>query len=77
MEPIYSQKFTVTDVNVDCFGRLKTSMILCFAQEVAGHHFANLAMDYDTMLSRGLFWAITRHKVQITRLPRIGARASI
>ena len=72
MEPIYSQKFTVTDVNVDCFGRLKTSMILYFAQEVAGHHFADLAMDYDTMLSRGLFWAITRHKVQITRLPRIG-----
>ena len=72
MEPIYSQNFTLTDVHVDCFGRLKTSMILYFAQEVAGNHFSRLAMDYDAMLQRRLFWAITRHKVQITRLPRHG-----
>ena len=69
MEPIYSQTFEISDVNVDCFGRLKTSMILYFAQEVAGHHFAQLSMDYDTMLQRGLFWAVTRHKVQVSRLP--------
>ena len=72
MEPIYSQNFTLSDVHVDCFGRLKTSMILYFAQEVAGNHFSRLAMDYDAMLQRRLFWAITRHKVQITRLPRHG-----
>ena len=72
MEPIYSQSFTLSDVHVDCFGRLKTSMILYFAQEVAGNHFARLAMDYDAMLSQGLFWAITRHKVQVSRLPRHG-----
>ena len=72
MEPIYSQSFTLSDVHVNCFGRLKTSMILYLAQEVAGKHFEKLAMDYDTMLSQGLFWAITRHKVQITRLPRHG-----
>ena len=72
MNPIYSQNFHITDANVDCFGRLKTSMILYFAQEVAGYHFAQLSMDYDTMLSRGLFWAVTRHKVQISRLPHRG-----
>ena len=72
MEPIYSQNFTLSDIHVDCFGRLKTSMILYFAQEVAGNHFSRLAMDYDAMLQRRLFWAITRHKVQITRLPRHG-----
>lgn len=72
MEPIYSQSFTLSDVHVDCFGRLKTSMILYLAQEVAGHHFEKLAMSYDAMTRRGLFWAITRHKVQITRLPRHG-----
>lgn len=72
MEPIYSQNFTISDVHVNCFGYLKTSMILYFAQEVAGKHFERLAMDYDTMVERGLFWAITRHKVQISRLPRHG-----
>ena len=72
MEPIYSQTFTLSDVHVNCFGLLKTSMILSLAQEVAGNHFTRLAMDYDTMLSQGLFWAITRHKVQVTRLPHHG-----
>ena len=69
MEPIYQQDFEITDVYVDCCGRLKSSMILYFAQEVAGHHFAELAMDYETLAQRRLFWAVTRHRVQITRLP--------
>ena len=77
MQPIYSQSFTLSDVHVDCFGRLKTSMILYFAQEVAGKHFEELAMDYDAMLTQGLFWAITRHKVQVTRLPRHGEKVRI
>ena len=72
MEPIFSQNFTLSDVHVNCFGRLKTSMILYFAQEVAGNHFARLSMDYDALEQQGLFWAITRHKVQVTRLPRHG-----
>ena len=72
MEPIYSQNFTISDVHVNCFGYLKTSMILYFAQEVAGIHFEQLSMDYDALAQRGLFRAITRHKVQVTRLPRHG-----
>ncbi len=72
MEPIYQQDFEITDVYVDCYGRLKSSMILYFAQEVAGHHFTELAMDYDSLARRRLFWAVTRHRVQITRLPMRG-----
>ena len=72
MEPIYEQKFEITDVYVDCCGRLKPSMILYFAQEVAGNHFSRLAMNYEALAERGLFWAVTRHRVQITRLPMRG-----
>ena len=72
MEPIYHQDFEITDVYVDCHGRLKSSMILYFAQEVAGNHFTELAMDYDALAQRGLFWAITRNRVQITRMPLRG-----
>ena len=72
MKPIYTQEFTITDVFVDCYGRLKNSMILYLAQEVAGKHFTELAMDYDTLASRRLFWAVTRHRVQVTRMPRVG-----
>ena len=72
MEPIYQQEFTIEAVHVDRYGRLKPSMLLYFAQEVAGFHFAKLSMDYDALATRGMFWAVTRHKVQITRLPVIG-----
>ncbi len=77
MEPIYQQDFEITDSYVDRFGRLKPSSILYFAQEVAGDHFALLSMDYDSLYRRGLFWAVTRHRVQITRLPVRGERIHI
>ena len=72
MEPVYSQSFKITDLHVDCCGRLLPSKILFLMQEVAGNHFAELSMDYDALAERGLFWAITRNKVQITRLPMRG-----
>ena len=70
MEPIYRQKFHIDPVAVDCFGRLKPSMLLLYAQEVAGHHSDLLSFTYDALASRGLFWAIIRNRVSITHLPR-------
>lgn len=72
MEPIYQQDFEITDAYVDRYGRLKPSTILYFAQEVAGAHFSELAMDYEALAQRHMFWAVTRHKVQITRMPMRG-----
>lgn len=72
MKPIYTHHFEITDNTVDCYGRLKTSMILYFAQEIAGKHCMELSVDYDTLAQRRLFWAVTRHKVQISRLPQRG-----
>lgn len=72
MEPIYQQTFTITDNCVDCFGRLKNSSLLYFAQEVAGRHFSEISMDYEALARKGMFWAIIRQKVQITRMPTRG-----
>ena len=72
MEPIYSQEFTVTDNCIDCFGRLKPSQILYFMQEVAGRHFDNISMDYDTLAAKDMIWAIIRQKVQVSRVPLRG-----
>ena len=72
MESIYTQNFHVTDNCVDRFGRLKLSTLLYFAQEVAGRHFDRIAMTYDQLAARGMFWAIIRQRVQITRLPQSG-----
>ena len=77
MEPIYRQTFTLDDRNVDCFGRLKLSSLLFFAQEVAGLHSDLLGADYQTLSTLRLFWAVTRHRVQITRLPIRGETITV
>lgn len=69
MEPIYVQNFTISDAFVDCYGRMKPSMLLYIAQEMGGRHCELMKVDYDTLASRQLFWAVTRHRVQITRMP--------
>ena len=69
MEPIFVQNFEITDIAVDCYGRMKPSMILFLAQEVAGRHCNLLNVDYDTLAAKRMFWAVTRHRVQITRMP--------
>ena len=73
MEPIYTREFEVTDLVSDCFGALKPSAILYFVQEVAGQHFNRMALNPD-LERKGLFWAIIRHRVEITRMPRRGER---
>jgi medium-chain acyl-[acyl-carrier-protein] hydrolase len=72
MGPLYVQNFEITDNMVDCYGRLKTSNILFIAQEIAGKHCNLLQVDYETLAQKRMFWAVTRHKVQVTRLPRRG-----
>ena len=72
MEPLYSQNFEITDHFVDCFGRMTPASILMLIQEVAGRHCVALSVDYDTLARRGMFWAVTRHRVQIERMPLLG-----
>lgn len=72
MEPIFQKDFEITDICVDRYGRLKPSMVLWFAQEVAGMHCNELALGYEALARRRLFWAVTRHRVQITRMPSRG-----
>ncbi len=72
MEPIYRKEFTVTPAQADCFGRLKPSGVLYFAQEAAGGHCKLLGVDWDTLMQRQLFWAVLRYRAEITRLPRVG-----
>ena len=73
----YSQTFTLSDMEVDCFGKLKLSALLYFAQEVAGKHCIQLGADYETLSKKNLFWAVTRHRVQITRLPVRGETITV
>ena len=72
METVYTQNFTISDIHVDRFGKLKLSTLLYFAQEVAGNHFNRISMTYEELAEKGMFWAIIRQKIRVTRLPRSG-----
>lgn len=72
MEPIYVRNFTVEDAYVDRYGRMKPSQILYLAQDMGGRHSALMSLDYDTLAGRNLFWAVTRHRVQVSRMPMQG-----
>ena len=69
---IYEYSFRVDDLSVDRFGRLKLSGVLFAAQEAAARHSALLGSGQADLEKLNLFWAVSRHKVQITRLPRLG-----
>ena len=73
----YSHTYTIEDNEVDCFGNLQPSMILFYAQDIAGRHCVDLQVDYDTMAARRLFWAVIRHRVQVSRMPRQGERITV
>ena len=70
MEPIYRKQFTLYGNDCDCFCSVKPSSILAMLQETAGEQCAHWNMSWEEMAQKGLFWAITRQTVQITRLPR-------
>ena len=72
MESVFTQTYDIKDNMVDCQGYLKPSQILFIAQDMGGRHCKELTLSYDDMAARGLFWAVSRHRVQITRLPMSG-----
>ena len=77
MKPIFSKTYTLRDCDVDRFGRLKPSMLLYFAQDVAGAHCDVLALNYDALAQQRLFWAVIRHRAQITRWPTRGETITV
>lgn len=72
MEPVFTQTYEIKDNMVDCQGYLRPSQILFIAQDMGGRHCKELALSYDEMAAKGLFWAVSRHRVQITRIPKSG-----
>ena len=77
MDSVFQDKILVDGTLTDCFGRLKPSSILYIVQEIAGKHCQLLGLDWESMAGRGLFWAIIRHRVKITRMPLNGETITV
>ena len=55
MEPIYQADFKITERDVECYGRLMPSMILFYAQQVAGMHSTQMTVGYEVLAKRRMF----------------------
>jgi len=77
MEPIYEKEFTLSHIHVDRFGYAKPSVLLYFMQEAAGDHCTLLGADRERLAPMHLFWAVSRSKVQVTRLPQLGETVTV
>ena len=72
MSGIYQKKYHIHPTDTDRFNRLKPSHLLSLLQSAAGDHSDLLGADRQSLISQNLFWAVIRHRVQITRLPGEG-----
>ena len=72
MEFLFEQTVTVKAEDCDEFGNFRLSSLLYYAQEAAGGHCKTIGMDWDSMAAKGMFWAVLRHRVVITHLPKAG-----
>lgn len=77
MNPVFRQNFPISDIHLDCFLRVKPSVLLYFAQEIAGQHCLELAADWETLAKQNMFWAVIRQRVQITCLPTAGQTITV
>lgn len=77
MDPIFRKQYTIEDIHTDSSMRLKCSTLLYFVQEVAGGACNALQLSWEDLAQRNLFWAVTRNRTQITRLPRAGETITV
>ena len=77
MDSIFRQTITLTDIHLDCHRRLKPSTLLYFIQDIACCHAIELGTGWEALAEKHLFWALIRHKIQITRMPVAGETITI
>lgn len=72
---IFEKDFTVEENQVDSSGGLKLSSLLLSLQELAEEQCVRWGLDWQSLWDRGLFWAVTRSRGTLQRLPRLGEKA--
>ncbi len=72
MESIWRESFEIKSYHVDFQQKIKPSALMQFFQEVASNHAAKLGAGYEALIARELFWALSRLRVEISRMPRWG-----
>lgn len=74
---MYSEKLVVRTRDCDLNGRWKPSAILEAMQETAITHCDEIGLGRSVTDARGVVWVLSRQRVALSRLPRIGERYTL
>jgi acyl-ACP thioesterase len=77
MNPIWKESFHVRSFDVGIANLLKVQTIFQLFQEAAGNHANHLGVGYDALRRLGLFWVLSRVKVEITAFPHWGDEVTL
>jgi medium-chain acyl-[acyl-carrier-protein] hydrolase len=66
---VWKEELFIKSYDVDCTGRLNLQSLCSYFQEIAGNHATHLGVGYEDLRKRGLFWVLSRIKIQIFRMP--------
>jgi acyl-ACP thioesterase len=77
MNAIWNESTLVRSFDVGNTGVLKPQVIFQFFQEAAGNHATHLGVGYDALRTLGLFWVLSRVKVEIAKLPAWGEEVTL
>jgi len=77
MEKIYQREFTIREDQLDAKGELRLFSLLRLAMDSSREHSNQLGLGWHALREKGVFWIVTRHKVSISRLPRLGETVTV
>lgn len=72
MIPIWTENFKINSYQVDFQENIKPTNLMQLFQEAAGNHAHHLGAGYANLAKEKLFWALSRIRVEIGRLPKWG-----
>ncbi|MDO4867159.1 MAG: thioesterase [Clostridia bacterium] len=77
MEKSYSERFALRTSHCDLHGDWRPGAILEAMQETAAAHCARLGIGRDVTDGLGIAWVLSRTRVELTRVPRLGEIISV
>lgn len=72
MIPVWKENFKITSYQVDFLEQIKPTNLMQLFQEAAGNHAQHLGAGNAALAEAKLFWALSRIRVEIQKLPKWG-----
>ena len=72
MIPVWKENFKITSYQVDFQEKIKPTNLMQLFQEAAGNHAQHLGAGYTALYEEKLFWALSRIRVELSRIPKWG-----